>query len=382
MKTLIVQIDESWPEVAAAEWALLGPRGAVLQQGRSDPRHWPEAERRALVLSGAQVSLFQLRLPRHRGADRDRLIAYALEERLPAELERQHFTLLETRGEEALVAIVDGDRLRRVLEAFDAWKLPVHAAYGRLQTLPSQMGVANVVVDERMRYWRWPNGGGLAEDVTDGNAVSPLAARELAVSEASSLRGPVAEALAAQTGLRGETAELPWYAVAGQSSLLHGRFARRVNPGLARWRWPLRVAAGAAAAHLALGVGSVIVGRQQERELNARVQSVFEANFPGAAIVDPVLQMRRQLNELRPRHGALRDDDLLALLAPLADALGPDARGIAQRIHYEGGAMEVTLPKGYDVTRRQMLIEALAMRGLRARAGAAEGVLSVTRSSS
>lgn len=382
MKTLVVQIDECWPAAVAAEWALLGARGALLQQGRSEPRHWPDAERRVLVLSGAQVSLGLLRLPRHRRADRERLIAYALEERLPADIDRQHFTLLETRGEEALIAIVDGDRLRRVLDAFEALKLPLHGAHGRLQTLPARTATAAVVDDGTTRYWRWSNGEGMAEDAGGSLEVSSLASRALAATGVSRLRGPAAPALATGAGVPGEPEEMPWYAVAGQNSLLHGRFARRVGAGGARWRWPLRIATGAVAAHLVFGVVSVLFGRQQERELNTRTQAVFEASFPGAAVVDPVLQMRRQLNELRPRHGALRDDDLLALLNPLADALGPEARGLPTRLRYEGGALEVALPPGFDGARRQALIEALALRGLRARATGGDGILSLTRSPS
>jgi len=57
MTTLTFLIDESWPDTLAADWALCDPRGALVQQGRSEPRHWPVAERRVAVLAGAQVYL-------------------------------------------------------------------------------------------------------------------------------------------------------------------------------------------------------------------------------------------------------------------------------------------------------------------------------------
>jgi general secretion pathway protein L len=125
-----------------------------------------------------------------------------------------------------------------------------------------------------------------------------------------------------------------------------------------------------------------VVAGQAETQLNTQTRAIFEASFPGAAVVDPVLQMRRQLNELRPRHGGLRDDDMLTLLAALADALGTASRDAITRIAYESGALEVGLAPALEQKDRQTLIASLAMRGVTAQppVGGSNDVLTLRRS--
>jgi hypothetical protein len=141
-------------------------------------------------------------------------------------------------------------------------------------------------------------------------------------------------------------------------------------------RWPLWLAGGAVALHLFIGVGSAVLARQSEAELNARARAIFETAFPGATVVDPVLQMRRQLNESRPKNGALRDDDMLALLASLSDALAGESRDVVTRIRYEAGVLDVGLDS--DIDQQQALIAALAMRGITAQVSNAAGDGSLT----
>lgn len=382
MNTLFLLIDERWPETPAADWVLCGPRGAVLQQGRSEPRHWPPAERRVAVLAGAQVALCAIALPRHRRADRDRLIAYAVEERIPVDPERQHFTLLDQQGEQGLIAMVDAGRLRQLVDSLAALKLPLAGLYGRLQGLPRLDRAAVGVDEDRLRYWRWPDGAGLVEDLAADGAPSALARRAVQQSGVEALLGAPALAEALGLPLAAASAVAPWYVLAGQSNLLHGDFSPRGSgPGLAAGlRWPLRIVAGALALYLVVGLFGVMKARQDELATHARVKAIFESAFPGAAMVDPVLQMRRQLNEQRPRHGALRDDDLLALLAPLAEVLGTESRAAITRLQFEGGALEVTLRAPLEGARRQALIDGLAMRGIRVRAGTGDAVFNLRRS--
>ena len=379
MTTLTFLIDESWPDTLAADWALCDPRGALLQQGRSEPRHWPVADRRVAVLAGAQVSLCTVDLPKSRRKDRERLIAYALEERLPAETEAQHFTLIEQEGERAVVAIVDAARLRRIVETFAALGHPLRSAVGRLQCLPHIAGTVVCVDEGKMRYWRWPDGGGLSEDLPPPGAapVSWMALK--ARQEVSAERVLGSAEMADALGLPQATGEvqkaLQWYLPTHAASLLHGQFLPR--EGRADWRqrlrWPLWLAGGAVALHLCIGVVSAVVARHSEAELNAKTRAIFEAAFPGATIVDPVLQMRRQLNESRPKSGALRDDDMLALLASLSDALAAESRDVVTRIRYEAGVLDVGFASAVDQQQRQALIAALAMRGIIAQVSAAGG---------
>lgn len=387
MTTLNVLIDESWPETPLADWVLFSPRGEVLQQGRSEPRHWPPADRHVAVLAGAQVSICTVKLPNARRQDRERLIAYALEERLPAETEGQHFTLIEQDGERAVVAIVEAARLRRVLATCAASERPLAAAFGRLQCLPSVAGAAVCVDEGTMRYWRWPDGSGFCEDWLP-NAEAPvswLAQKHRQSATIERVMGPASVAAAFELPeADAEPKSRQWFFTTPATNLLHGAFAPPQAGGSwrQRLRWPLRMAGAALVLHLSAGVVSAMVARQAETKLNAQTRAIFEAAFPGAAIVDPVLQMRRQLNELRPQNGGLRDDDLLALLAALADALGSNSRDAITRMTYEAGALEVNLAPALDQKARQTLIASLAMRGIAAQqsAGGSENVLKLRRS--
>lgn len=387
MTTLNLLFDESWPGTPLADWVLCGPRGEVLQQGRSEPRHWPEADRQVAVLAGAQVSICTVNLPNARRQDRERLIAYALEERLPAETEGQHFTLIEQDGERAVVAIVEATRLRRVLETCAAIERPLAAVFGRLQCLPRVAATAVCVDEGTMRYWRWPDGSGFCEDwlPSGDDPVSWLAQKHRQTSTIERVAGPAGVATAFELlEVDAGAQPLQWFATTLATNLLHGPFAPRQAGGSwrQRLRWPLRITGAALALHLSAGVVSAMVARQAETQLNAKTRAIFETSFPGAAVVDPVLQMRRQLNELRPQNGNLRDDDLLALLSALADALGSNSRDAITRMTYEAGALEVNLAPALDQKARQALIASLAMRGIAAQqpAGGDDGVLKLRRS--
>lgn len=383
MTTLYLLIDEHWPDSPAADWVLSDARHKVLQQGRSEPRHWPAADRRVAVLAGAQVSLSSIAAPKARRQERERLIAYALEERLPAETAGQHFTVIDYQDGRALVAIVEAERLRRLVDSCAAIEQPLAAVFGRLQCLPRLAATAVCVDEAGMRYWRWPDGSGLAEDrAGDEETVSWLAKKACNAVAAERVLAPPEVAAALALPAAPDAAPLAWYQPNATGNLLHGPFAPRAAAGdwSRRLRWPAWIAGGAIALHLLAGVASALLGRQAESELGAKTQALFTAAFPGAAIVDPVLQMRRQLNELRPQHGQLRDDDLLALLAALADALGADGRDAVTRLHYEAGTLEVSLAASAGPDRAG-LIAALAMRGVDAAAvaGAGEGVLRLRR---
>lgn len=387
MTTLTVSIAEHWPATPLADWVLCGSRGEVLQQGRSEPRHWPPADRRVAVLAGAQVSMCTVNLPKARRQDRERLIAYALEERLPTETERQHFTLVEQDGERAVIAIVEAASLRRVVETCAAIGQPLDAVFGRLQCLPRLAGTAVCVDEGAMRYWRWPDGSGFCEDCLPAaeEPVSWLAEKHRQAAKIERVLGP--SSVAAAFGLPLADAEpLPWFATAAATNLLHGAFSPRQAAGSWRQylRWPLWIAGGALALHLSAGVVSAMVAGQAENQLNTKTRAIFEASFPGAAVVDPVLQMRRQLNQLRPQNGGLRDDDMLALLAGLADALGTDSRDAISSMSYEAGALEVTLAPKPGQQNHQALIASLAMRGIAAQqpAGGSDHVLKLRRSAS
>ena len=61
--TLMLLAGERWPQEPTADWVLLDAARRPLDRGRSDPRHWPAADRHELVLAGSRVLWLELELP-------------------------------------------------------------------------------------------------------------------------------------------------------------------------------------------------------------------------------------------------------------------------------------------------------------------------------
>ena len=126
----------------------------------------------------------------------------------------------------------------------------------------------------------------------------------------------------------------------GAIDLLAGDFARR-GAVSAPWRLP-RLAWALAAALVAVQFGATVAdGWRLERErraLEAEREAVFRAAVPEAkTVVDPALQMRRNLADLQRSRGRAAANDFLSLAANAAKG---DAAPAA-RLVYAGGRLEV-----------------------------------------
>lgn len=387
MTTLRLLIPESWPETPRAAWALVGPQGHLLQQGESEPRHWPVADACEAILAGAQTVLLRARLPKAPRSERDRLVAYALEERLAQDTDQLHFTTVLQRGEAAAVVVVDRDRLRRVLAALQAAGRPAAAVRSELEAVAAGDDGWVLTIGHDGGLLRQGPWAACAWDKPGDDGGTPwLVGRTLAAARQAGeaparieLRpaadaGPV-DAAAWQRDLGVPVsvgAAYRWYETGAAADLLHDDFAppRRQGTWLRQLKPALWIAGAALGLDLVAGVAQAAWLRHEVDGLRQQTEALFTATFPGATIVDPALQMRRQLNDLRTRQGQLRDDDLLALLADLAAVLGAGADNAVQALQYEDGRLEarVDLPPELDAetVRRQLAargIDAVAKEG-------------------
>lgn len=384
MTTLRLLIPETWPETLRAAWALVGPDGRLLQQGESEPRHWPAADACEVILAGPQTLLLKARLPKAPRRERDRLVAYALEEKLAQDTDQLHFTVVHQQGDDAAVVVVARDRLRRVLAALQSAGRPADAVRSELDALPADDGWTLAIARDRILLrqgpWSglaWDREGGEGGDLrwlvgraADGQAdgsprITLRPAPDAGAVDAAAWQG--AGGVSATAG-----AAYRWHEAGGAANLLHGDFApaRRHGAGIARFKPALWLAGAALALDLVAGVAHAAWLRHRYAGLEAQTEALFAATFPGAAVVDPGLQMRRQLNELRGRQGQLRDDDLLALLAELSAVLGAGAQNAMQSLQYDDGRLEATLdlpPDQDPEALRQLLgargVDAVAKEG-------------------
>ncbi len=134
------------------------------------------------------------------------------------------------------------------------------------------------------------------------------------------------------------------------------------------WRLP---AALAGACLLAWLVGlnlhwSALAGERDE--LRARLEAGFREAFPQAQVVaDPLLQMQRQVSDLRLRTGQRAPDDFLPLLARFTQALGPRATDALATLEFRDGKLRARFRAGFIDAEgtRDSLRATLVQRGMR-----------------
>jgi general secretion pathway protein L len=135
---------------------------------------------------------------------------------------------------------------------------------------------------------------------------------------------------------------------------------------LARLRPAAALVAALVAAHVLVTLGDWARLAYEARSLRTETEAAFRKAFPEAkAVVDPVLQMRRNLADLRRAAGEPDPTDLVPLLAKLAPALAA-AGARPQSLRYERGELQLELVVASGET-RERLASRLHVPGMRVR---------------
>ncbi|HVL57707.1 MAG TPA: type II secretion system protein GspL [Burkholderiaceae bacterium] len=134
------------------------------------------------------------------------------------------------------------------------------------------------------------------------------------------------------------------------------------------WRRPAALgAATVAVALLGLNLHWAVLA-QEKRVLRDSLEQRFRATFPNAqVVVDPLLQMQRQVATLRAQAGQSGPDDFVPLLTRFSQALGPRALDALAGVEYRDGGLRVQFrPQQVETpAARDALREACARQGLR-----------------
>lgn len=390
---LLLALDEHWPERPSCPWVVLGADERPLAEGNSEPRHWPVADSCEVLLCGAQVLWLEVPLPaqsRRSNRDQPRLLAYALEDRLLADPDTQHLTLTHrTRAGEgerdlAGVLVVDKERLRLLIASLAALGRKPRRVHAEVQTAPASADDWQLSLAAHGALLRSSPRTGVAIDAA---FLSPLLSRHLANALAAG-KAPARICVHLEAGWSaGNEEPIPDLAalvealglpvVAGEPyrwwnfppraavDLLHDEFAARDSRSstLAGLRAPLLVGAALLGVWLIANLGEVLWLRHQQGELAARMARVYQTTVPNSPLVAPAAQMRQQLALERARHGLLRHDDALALLAQAADVLGADANESVLALRFEDGVLDLTLAAP-ALARTDSLLALLNARGL------------------
>lgn len=338
-------------------WLLLD-RKSVAEEGENLLDEMPAADTVEAILPASRVLFARLALPRVSDTTIRELLPFAVEDRLLADPAQIHAVAgrTDSRGE-TVVAIVDREWLRGELDALASQGRNARHAWCESALLPGDAGEWHLVLRP---------GGMLVDDAGiattfdwHGDAALPLAVRialdeaaargdrpsRILVHRAAGAAEPDLGRWSADSGVRFETGRVwseiePAPVAPGAIDLFSGDFATR-RTGLAR----LRVSRAALVlvsvlALLQFGFTLADTWRlQRERSrLAAEREAIFRTAFPEArVVVDPDLQMQRNLAQLRAARGMASGDDFLVKLTAAARA--SDAAAVS--VDYAQGRLDV-----------------------------------------
>jgi len=338
-------------------WLLLDRKG-VVSEGETLPGEMPGADTVEAILPASRVLFARLALPRVSDTTIRELLPFAVEDRLLADPAQIHAVAgaTDARGE-TLVAVVDREWLRRALEGLAAEGRQARHAWCESALLPRDTSEWHLVL--RPDGMLVDDAGVASTFDWHGEAAPPLAVR-IALDEAAArgdrparivvhaAPGAVAPDLArwsADSGVRFEPGPAshemePAPIAPGAIDLFSGDFTTR-RTGLARLRLS-RAALALVAALALLQFGFTLADAwrlQRERaRLAAEREGIFRAAFPEArVVVDPDLQMQRNLAQLRAARGMASGDDFLVQLTAAARA--SDAPAVS--VDYAQGKLDV-----------------------------------------
>jgi general secretion pathway protein L len=284
-----------------------------------------------------------------------------------------------------LVAVLDREWLEFTVGAFERRGMRVRAAWCAQLALPwspPSWSLACVHGGLALRTGESAGIGWTAGEDPDFRTEAVVAAVETVL--ATELRpeaieafvddaswGPSLERAASRLGLPVRVSGLAAPAEGG-IDLLAGRAAagRRMMASFdpRAWRVPVALAAACVVAGL---VGLNLHWAQMVREkdtIRRSLESTFRGAFPQAqVVVDPVLQMSRQVATLRAGSGQSGPEDMAPLLARFAQALGSSGIDVLAGLEYREGRLKVRFqPQRVDGRAvREQLREQCARAGLK-----------------
>lgn len=355
----------------------------------------PKASKVDLVFDTSDVFVAAIDAPRLSEAKLRLALPNLLEDRLLADPADCHFAFTPpTRGSGTTtvagspklpVAVIDRGWLTRALDVLAESGYRPQAAYDEIYTVPAPgAGVLSVRVDRGRGIARAGRHDGFAFDFEGPDAPPALllAVRQLGIKRIQAY-GRDAARFASLAGALGAPIEVAQADVdvgstEGAVNLLQGPFAAGgLLGGMALPKLSLR----GLRAPLAWAAATVVVAiagmnaywlklANESRALRAQMEAAFRSAFPEAtAVVDPVLQARREMNALRARAGVASAEDFSVLnvqatqlfaLAPIGAVGGVEYRDGALRVKFKPGrALDANLQ---NILRGQAIQQGLELR--------------------
>jgi general secretion pathway protein L len=352
------------------EWALIGERQAL--RGEGTLAELPRGSHRIqLVIPAAQVLITRADLPRGARRRAGAVLAFAVEEATAAEPEANQVSWLGAAGDANALAVVDKQGLKLWRDALEAVGLRAYEVHAEILLLPRANGEWSLAWDGGEGFVRTGEFEGATTDGGD-QATPPLSLRMML--EEAQARGTPPRAIAIYLAAPAAAPDLAaWQRALGIRLQVVGAWDWRTAPEQAgislaqerrRWRMSpvalasLRPAAWIAGAALALHGAALIADWMQlagqQRAVRAQMEARFRSVFPEAvAVVDPALQMRRQLAAARHRAAVPDGGDFAPMIEKLAAGLKALPAGGLRTVSYESGRMSLEFAASEEAALRR-----------------------------
>lgn len=353
-------------DATAAEWTLLDGSGAPLRTGTAVLKDVPRGDRTIAVAPVNHLLFIETALPQVTPHKRNALLRYAIEDKLTIDPSTVHAVVLgQTSNNKHVIAAIDRSWLGDALGWLKQAGIEVDSLVSSASAIPVNANEWAVAIEGSHGFAK--RADGFVFNFDAGSGREPPFGLTLALKEARDHQlAPASLSLhAADASLAADWSkafELPVKAVAPETrtaqhllsaartaNLLSGEFAPR--PAGSKWSGLLRpaltVLALIAAVHL---IFTLIDNARLNREriaLHGEMTQVFKQAFPAAqAIVDPPLQMRRNLAQLKNERGQAGDNDpraLIAQLTQLVQSLSPAPAIVVLQVQNGAATLDLDL---------------------------------------
>ena len=389
--TLLLDIPDlpQFDAATAAGWTLVDGANAILRAGVGPLESLPRAEKVIALAPVGRLLWIETALPPVAPAKRNALLRYAIEDKLTIDPSTVHAVVLgNSQNANHVVAAIDRTWLVGVLQWLTHGGLPADSLISSAAGIAVAAGEWAVVLDHTHGYAK--RADGFVYNLDIGSDREPPFGLTLALKEARQhQRAPTALVLQTMPSRDPSPTLDPalsqrWENVLGvpvrlaappttlaqtlvaagkTANLLTAEFAPR--EALGKWLEILKPASIAAALIVVLHVAFTLIENArlnaQRIALEQQMTQIFKAAFPKAqAIVDPPLQMERNLAQMKLERGIATQADAQMQLARLTNLLQvlPGAPPLIQSLTLKGGVATLDAVLG-DAAQRAALTRAL-----------------------
>jgi len=334
-----------------------------------------------LVIPAAQVLITRARVPQGARRRPGSVLAFAVEEKTAGEPDANQVNWLGAVGDEEALAVADKEGLERWRHALGAVGIRAYEVHCETLFLPWATGEWSLAWNGSEGFVRTGEFEGAATDCGDRQA-PPLSLRLMLEEVQARSAGPSSIAIY-PTSPEAAPDIAAWQSELGIALRMAGTWDWRTVPAGAgvslaqeRQRWRaftgaaarLRPAAWIVGVALAVQAAALVIDwtllANEQRAVRAQMEARFRSAFPDAvAVVDPALQMRRQLAAARRRAGVPDGGDFAPMIEKVAIGLKGLPAGALRTVSYESGRMTLELAAIEEAALRR-IVARLTQTGL------------------